>query len=182
MLRPSQKYFLEILRGMANPRLRALLLPLLFVFSPMFFPVSECSETKNGIAGETIAASARSLDTSLIIEDHTKRVSASAGSTTTKDTRTPDSLTGHNGILSTFPATDSHPINTKEMFRTLGALHKGMGIFTVAAGTIAVIAGASILDRQDILPFSLSLITIGGIAAGIGVWEIKVGWNLSKRP
>jgi hypothetical protein len=55
-----------------------------------------------------------------------------------------------------------------------------MGIYNVSAGILAAIAGAAILDKADILPFSLSLITLGGITVGIGVWEITIGSTLNR--
>jgi hypothetical protein len=45
---------------------------------------------------------------------------------------------------------------------------------------VAIIAGASILDKQDILPFSLSLITLGGVTGGLGIWEISIGKTISR--
>jgi hypothetical protein len=77
-------------------------------------------------------------------------------------------------------AADTLQVNTREMFRNLGTFHKAMGIYTVAVGALAVIVGAAVLDRQDILPYSLSLITLGGITGGIGVWEITIGRSISK--
>jgi hypothetical protein len=63
----------------------------------------------------------------------------------------------------------------------MGNFHKAMGIYNISAGVLAVIAGAAILEKQDILPFSLSLITLGGITVGIGIWEITIGRTLSRQ-
>ncbi|HUI90859.1 MAG TPA: hypothetical protein VLX68_01305 [Chitinivibrionales bacterium] len=56
-----------------------------------------------------------------------------------------------------------------------------MGIYNISAGVLAVIAGAAILEKQDILPFSLSLVTLGGITVGIGIWEITIARTLSRQ-
>ncbi|HMD69262.1 MAG TPA: hypothetical protein VKF42_10325 [Chitinivibrionales bacterium] len=131
-------------------------------------------------AKPTIVPPAFSSDTSLIVEDRTKAKLLPPSSAKASSTVARDSGAGAKNITGVSTAGDTLKPDTREMFRNLGRLHKGMGIFTVAAGAIAVIAGASILEKQDILPFSLSLITIGGIAMGLGAWEIKVGWSVSK--
>lgn len=91
-----------------------------------------------------------------------------------------DSLGVPGQLIKTTFSTDTLQPNTREMFRKLGNFHKAMGIYNISAGILAVIAGAAILDKQDILPFSLSLITLGGITVGIGMWEITIGRTLNK--
>lgn len=131
-------------------------------------------------AKPTIVPPASSSDTSLIVEDRTKAKLLPSASAKASSTAARDSAAAAKNMTGASTAGDTLKANTREMFRNLGRLHKGMGIFTVAAGVIAVIAGASILEKQDILPFSLSLITIGGIAVGLGVWEIEVGLSVAK--
>jgi hypothetical protein len=128
------------------------------------------------------APPAAAADTSVINIDPSVTKSAPAQSTASK---TPsksraDSLGLIGQFAKTAPVADTLHQNAREMFRTLGNFHRAMGIYTVSAGILAVIAGAAILDKADILPFSLSLITLGGITAGIGVWEISIGSKLSR--
>jgi hypothetical protein len=75
---------------------------------------------------------------------------------------------------------DSFYISALNTFPKLGKFHKTMGIYYISAGALAIIAGGTILNKQTVLPFSLALITIGGITIGIGVWEISIGTDLSK--
>ena len=122
-----------------------------------------------------------SQDSSLIIKEQIKAKPVAVSSSNTASFASRDSSAAdHKSVGLPVSTTAPQQVNTGDMFRTLGKFHKGMGIFTVAAGAIAIIAGASVLDKQDILPFSLSLITIGGIAAGIGVWEIHIGLKISR--
>ena len=122
-------------------------------------------------------------DTSLIVEDLSQPKSlpgAAAVSTQTPAAAPKIPAVGVKEITRISTAADTLQVNTREMFRNLGTFHKAMGIYTVAAGALAVIVGAAVLDRQDILPYSLSLITLGGITCGIGVWEITIGRSISK--
>ncbi len=121
--------------------------------------------------------SGTSADTSLIIEDLSKKKTVPqsgpvSGKTPAAPVKDP--------LAATSIARDTAQVNTRELFRDLGTFHKAMGIYMVAAGALAVISGAAVLDKQDILPLSLSLITLGGITAGIGTWEITVGRTMSK--
>jgi len=129
------------------------------------------------------AAAATVVDSSLI-EDIAKPAatppqhissSQSLSGTATPQPVTPSLVVGR-GL---FPS-DTFQTSAREIFRTLAAFHKAMGIYSVVAGALAVIAGASILDKQDILPFSLSLITLGGVTGGIGIWEISIGKTISR--
>jgi hypothetical protein len=149
-------------------------------FAPVL-PASQAPDTNaRSVSRINNVSSGSSQDTALIVDDHPKvRITPTASAVASSDAAK-DSPAGTKSITGISTAGDTLKTNTSEMFHTLGRFHKGMGIFTVAAGAIAIIAGASILEKQDILPFSLSLITIGGVAAGIGMWEIRVGWSISK--
>jgi hypothetical protein len=60
----------------------------------------------------------------------------------------------------------------------LGDFHKIMGMYTTVTGVVALFGGVLLLDRKDGMPFAVSFLTIGGIAVGVGMWEIKIGAQL----
>jgi hypothetical protein len=121
-------------------------------------------------------------DTSVIIDEPVPIKKAalpqSAASKAPQPSRA-DSLGLLGQLVKSAHSADTLQPNAREMFRKLGNFHKAMGIYNISAGILAAIAGAAILNKADILPFSLSLITLGGITVGIGVWEISIGSNLS---
>jgi hypothetical protein len=165
---------------------------ILFFLSVIFFafPVISAPLPSNAAQPDSISytsvtvvnQTAAAADTSLIIEDltvkHTAQLHSDASKTKRKSRA--DSLGLIGQYVKTTPSADTMHLNAKEMFRKLGNFHKTMGIYNISAGILAVIAGAAILDKQDILPFSLSLITLGGITVGIGVWEITIGRTLIR--
>jgi hypothetical protein len=147
------------------------------------FPVISASNPSGAVKPDSSSHTAvkqtgATTDTSAIIQDLGEKHSAPAQSPVSKtpSKSTTDSL----GLFKASCSRDSLPQNAREMFRSLGNFHKAMGIYNISAGILAVIAGAAILDKQDILPFSLSLITLGGITVGIGIWEITIGRTLSR--
>jgi hypothetical protein len=163
-----------------------------FIFLVFFsaYPAFSVPHPSNTAKPDTILQSAvpankqtvGKADTSIKIEDLVEDHAAPAQTAPEKKplAKPADSL----GLLGQFAGTaqpaDTLHVNMKEMFRTMGNFHKVMGIYNVSAGILAIIAGAAILEKEDILPFSLSLITLGGITVGIGVWEITIGRTLSR--
>ena len=148
---------------------------ILFFLTVIFFALP-------GISASLPSATAIA-DTSLIFDEPLpvkKAAPPQSAASKTPGISRADSL----GLLGQFVksahSADTLQPNAKEMFRKLGNFHKAMGIYNISAGILAAIAGAAILDKADILPFSLSLITLGGITVGIGVWEITIGSNLSR--
>jgi hypothetical protein len=161
--------------------------PIFLALVAFFCPVASAPSKSDSASqtSQTPAAkqSGLSPDTSLIIEDLTKKKIVPASgpvSTTASAAPVKDSLARGKDLTKTSVAKDTLQVNTTELFRNLGTFHKAMGIYMVAAGALAVIAGGAVLDKQDILPFSLSLITLGGITGGIGIWEISVGRTFPK--
>jgi hypothetical protein len=161
--------------------------PVFLAITAFFVPVVSAPSQSGANAKTILMANAAPpvpfIDTSLIVEDLSKPQSlpGAASVSTHTPTAAPKIPAGAvKEITRVSTAADTLQVNTREMFRNLGTFHKAMGIYTVAAGALAVVVGAAILDRQDILPYSLSLITLGGITAGIGVWEIAIGRSISK--
>ena len=65
-----------------------------------------------------------------------------------------------------------------QLLGKLGDFHKIMGMYTTVTGVVALFGGVLLLDRKDGMPFAVSFLTIGGIAVGVGMWEIKIGAQL----
>lgn len=165
---------------------------ILFLLSVIFFAFPAISasnpsasvkpDSSSPMAALAIKQAGAFTDTSVIIEDlgekHSAPLQSAASKTLPKSSE--DSLGLFSKSAKASPSRDSLQQNAREMFRRLGNFHKTMGIYNISAGILAVIAGAAILDKQDILPFSLSLITLGGITVGIGVWEITIGRSLNR--
>ena len=57
----------------------------------------------------------------------------------------------------------------------LGDFHKIMGMYTTVTGVVAILGGVLLLDRNGGMPFAISFLTLGGVALGVGIWEIKIG-------
>jgi hypothetical protein len=122
-------------------------------------------------------------DTTLLAEDLADTIVAkkpATASLTTSESQVKATGTDIKVLTSPVQATDSSQIHTNAMFKTLASYHRTMGIYNIAAGVLAILAGAAILNKEDILPFSLSLITLGGITVGIGVWDVSIGNKLSN--
>ena len=60
----------------------------------------------------------------------------------------------------------------------LGDFHKIMGMYTTVTGVVAILGGVLLLDRNGGMPFAISFLTLGGIAVGVGIWEINIGAQL----
>jgi hypothetical protein len=162
---------------------------ILFFLSVIFFafPVISASNPSASVKQDSSSRTAvkqigASTDTSEIIQNVGEKRSGPPQSAVSKTLpkSAADSLGLFGNPAKASLSRDSLQPNTREMFRSLGNFHKAMGIYNISAGILAVIAGAAILDKQDILPFSLSLITLGGITVGIGVWEITIGRTLGR--
>jgi len=161
---------------------------ILFLFSVIFFAfpavstfaattsAKQDSSSRRAAADKQITPSSDSL---LAIEDSVEKPLAPAQSkaSNTRQKSSADSL----ALFKAPSSRDSLAQNARQMFRSLGNFHRAMGIYNISAGVLAVIAGAAILEKQDILPFSLSLVTLGGITVGIGIWEITIARTLSKQ-
>jgi hypothetical protein len=129
------------------------------------------------------AKQATITDTTLLIDDLADTIVAkktSAAPIPTSPVSPKDTAAALKVMPAVSPVHDSEPANTKAMFKILGSYYRASGIYNIAAGMLAVLAGAAILNKEDILPFSLSLITLGGITVGIGVWDVSIGNTLSK--
>jgi hypothetical protein len=123
------------------------------------------SFVKNGIDPDSI----------LMVEKLTNNKPVPSTTATITDSQTVGSAT----LFAPVTPPDSTRLNPK-IFRELGNFHKAAGIYNIVAGALAVVAGAAILQKEDILAFSLSLVTLGGITVGIGVWEISIGSSLTR--
>ncbi len=165
-----------------KPVVSAILAPgllLTFICSTTAFSASK----PDSPSSEALAPNAKeftlALDTSRMVEKpgNGSDPPGSAGKTTASEK---DKSTRNNNLGTDWIYGDTSRVNARELFGELGVFHRAMGIYAAAAGALAVIVGSAVLDRQDILPYSLSLITFGGITAGIGIWEIRVGIALSK--
>jgi hypothetical protein len=153
---------------------------ILFFLSVIFFafPVISASNLSASVKPDSSSRAAVTVVKQSASTDSSAAPQGVVSKTLPKSTA--DSLGLFGKPAKTSPSRDSLPLNARDMFRSLGNFHKAMGIYNISAGILAVIAGAAILDKQDILPFSLSLITLGGITVGIGVWEITIGRSLSR--
>jgi hypothetical protein len=167
---------------------RKIVISITVIFSA--FQVISATSPSAGAKPDTIShpsvtavnQTAPNADTSLLIEDLTVKHGVPPQSAVSKSSlkSRADSLGLLGQLVTRVHSADTLQPNAREMFRKLGNFHKAMGIYNVSAGILAAIAGAAILDKADILPFSLSLITLGGITVGIGVWEITIGSTLGR--
>jgi hypothetical protein len=161
----------------------------LFFFGHLSFSAPVLSVVSKPDSNSSVASQASSkkssseVDTALIIEDLTKKNHGAEIKPAEFKTTSPgekDAAKSLQELSAVPPVRDSTQANTREMFRSLGNFHKAMGIYDISAGVLAILAGAAILEKEDILPFSLSLITLGGITVGIGVWDLSIGASLTK--
>jgi hypothetical protein len=158
---------------------KTLLVCALFPYLHLFAAPKDTTSSLSKIAAATTIA-----DSSLIVEDNAKPAGTPLqrplGSQPLPGTVYLQPVPSSSVLAKNLIPSDTFQASTREIFRTLASFHKAMGIYSVVAGALAVIAGASILDKQDILPFSLSLITLGGVTGGIGIWEISIGKTISR--
>jgi hypothetical protein len=71
--------------------------------------------------------------------------------------------------------------DNRALFARLGNYHRAFGAYTLVLGILAIGTGVVFLDKKEVFPFSVSCITLGGITAGIGIWEISMGLSLKRH-
>ena len=64
--------------------------------------------------------------------------------------------------------------------RDMGKYHKFTGGYIALCGILEIIAGAVLIDRPADAGLAGTLITIGGISIGFGLWEISIGGTFLK--
>jgi hypothetical protein len=70
---------------------------------------------------------------------------------------------------------------SKKMFKTIGDYHHTAGIYHIVEGVFVLLAGSILINKENYTSFSMTLMAIGGISTGIGIWEIKIGSSLTKN-
>jgi len=64
--------------------------------------------------------------------------------------------------------------------REMGKYHKFTGGYIALCGVLEIIAGAVLIDRPADAGLAGTLITVGGISIGFGLWEISIGGTFLK--
>jgi hypothetical protein len=64
--------------------------------------------------------------------------------------------------------------------RDMGKYHKFTGGYIALCGILEIIAGAVLIDRPADAGLAGTLITVGGISIGFGLWEISIGGTFLK--